>query len=56
LAKASDIETLEPALRIGAARGVLQAAQSIIRERHLDDDIDHITLKVISIFRNTKTR
>lgn len=56
LAKTSDIETLEPALRIGAARGVLQAAQSVIRERHLDDDIDHITFEVISILRNTKTR
>jgi len=56
LAKTSDIETLEPALRVGAARGVLQAAQAMIRERHVDTDIDHITSKIVSIFQTTKTR
>jgi 5-methylthioribose kinase len=33
LAKTSDIETLEPSIRVGAARAVLKCAQDLIRER-----------------------
>jgi 5-methylthioribose kinase len=36
LAKTSDIETLPPGLREGAARGVLRVARTWVRERHAD--------------------
>jgi 5-methylthioribose kinase len=55
LAKTTDIETLEPNLRIGAARGVLQSAQMIIRERDKNSDISYITKEVISILTKNKT-
>ncbi len=38
LAKTTDIETLEPSLREGAARGVLQVARRWVRERHAGSD------------------
>lgn len=38
LAKTTDIETLDESLREGAARGVLQAARLMVRERHNDSD------------------
>jgi 5-methylthioribose kinase len=34
LAKAADIETLDPAVREGAARGVLRLARTLVAERH----------------------
>lgn len=55
LAKASDIETLEPIQRIGAARGVLQGAQKLIKERHINSDIAYLTLQVKKIITDTKT-
>jgi 5-methylthioribose kinase len=55
LAKASDIETLEPTQRIGAARGVLQAAQKLIRERHINTDISILTVQVRKIMTETRT-
>ena len=55
LAKASDIETLEPIQRVGAARGVLQGAQKLIRERHVNSDISYLTLQVKKIMTDTKT-
>jgi 5-methylthioribose kinase len=55
LAKASDIETLEPIQRIGAARGVLQAAQKLIRERHVNTDISSLTVQVRKIMTETRT-
>lgn len=55
LAKASDIETLEPTQRVGAARGVLQAAQKLIRERHLNTDISSLTAQVRKIMTETRT-
>ena len=55
LAKTSDIETLEPAEREGAARGVLRSAQLIIRERHVDTDITKISNKVAELMNSVKT-
>lgn len=56
LAKTSDIETLEPALRTGAARGVLKSAQYIVRERHNTTDIARITSVVVMILNENATR
>ena len=55
LAKTSDIETLEPNLRIGAARGVLRAAQMAIRERHSNTDIPSLTQKIRVIIEEVRT-
>ncbi|MDA2962277.1 MAG: S-methyl-5-thioribose kinase [Actinomycetota bacterium] len=55
LAKASDIQTLDPSHRVGAARGVLQSAQKLIRERHINSDISYLTLQVKKIMTDTKT-
>ena len=55
LAKVSDIETLERELRVGAARGVLQSAQMLIRERHIDVDIPKLTSKVKKIMMDIQT-
>ncbi|CAB4906398.1 unannotated protein [freshwater metagenome] len=55
LAKTSDIETLEPAERIGAARGVLRSAQMAIRERHINTDLNSLTLKVRKIIDEVRT-
>lgn len=53
LAKTTDIETLDPEVRVGAARGVLQSAQHIIRERQNNSDIAHITKGVVEILKKT---
>ena len=55
LAKTSDIETLEPNLRIGAARGVLRAAQMAVRERHSNTDIPSLTQKIRVIIEEVRT-
>lgn len=55
LAKTSDIETLEPELRIGAARGVLRAAQMAVRERHSNTDISSLTKKIRKIIDEVRT-
>ena len=55
LAKTSDIETLEPQLRIGAARGILRSAQMAIRERHLNIDLTLLTKKIREILEETRT-
>ena len=55
LAKTSDIETLEPELRVGAARGVLRAAQMAVRERHSNTDIPSLTKKVRKILDDVRT-
>ena len=55
LAKTSDIETLESNLRIGAARGVLRAAQMAIRERHSNTDIPSLTQKIRVIIEEVRT-
>lgn len=56
LAKTSDIETLEPALRVGAARGVLRSAQMIIRERDKGTDLNHITRNVLAVLSENITK
>jgi len=38
LAKVKDIETLEPALREGAARGILKLARHVAQERKRTSD------------------
>lgn len=55
LAKTSDIETLEPQLRIGAARGILRSAQMAIRERHSNVDLTLLTKKIREILEETRT-
>ena len=55
LAKTTDIETLDPALRIGAARGVLRSAQMAIRERHTSTDISALTQKIRKIIEEVRT-
>ena len=55
LAKTSDIETLEPQLRIGAARGILRSAQMAIRERHSNIDLTLLTKKIREILEETRT-
>ena len=55
LAKTSDIETLEPELRVGAARGVLRAAQMAVRERHSNTDIPSLTKKIRKIIDEVRT-
>jgi len=55
LAKTADIETLEPKLRIGAARGVLRSAQFIIRERSNIMEVDEMTRNVLRILSENST-
>ncbi len=55
LAKTSDIETLEPDLREGAARGVLRSAQMLVRERHNHLSVDAMTAKVKEIMQEART-
>lgn len=55
LAKASDIETLDPSIREGAARGVLRSAQLLMRDRHAHGSVDEMTSKVKRIFDDTRT-
>jgi len=55
LAKTTDIETLEPQLRIGAARAVLHSAQMAIRERHSNTDLTLLTKKIRKIVEETRT-
>jgi 5-methylthioribose kinase len=55
LAKTSDIETLDPNVREGAARGVLRSAQMLIRERHNHLNVAMMTEKVKSIMQEART-
>ncbi|MDP1720078.1 MAG: S-methyl-5-thioribose kinase [Candidatus Nanopelagicaceae bacterium] len=55
LAKTTDIETLDPSIRVGAARGVLRSAQLLIRERHTHSSIDEVTTKVREIMDEVRT-
>lgn len=55
-AKASDIESLEPVLREGAARGVLQAGRALILSRLSTDTVETLTEATSRILRATATR
>ena len=55
-AKASDIESLEPALREGAARGVLQAGRELILSRRTASTVETLTAATARILRATATR
>ncbi|AMB58423.1 S-methyl-5-thioribose kinase [Microterricola viridarii] len=54
-AKASDIETLEPALREGAARGVLRAGRVLILSRLGTDSVEALSATVSRILHETAT-
>lgn len=55
-AKASDIETLEPARREGAARGVLQAGRALILSRGGTDSVEALSVATSRTLRATATR
>src|SRR5699024_10649489 len=55
LAKTTDIETLDESRREGAACGVLQAAQLMVRERHVDADASRLPGLVGDLIRRVKT-
>jgi 5-methylthioribose kinase len=54
-AKASDIETLPPPLREGAARGVLHAGRSLALTRHGIADVDALAAETLATLRATRT-
>jgi len=56
LAKTTDIETLDESLREGAARGVLQAARLMVRERHNGSDPARLVELVGNLLERTATR
>jgi 5-methylthioribose kinase len=56
LAKTADIETLDPALREGAARGVLQASRMMATTRHADSSAAAIADRAGEILLATRTR
>jgi 5-methylthioribose kinase len=55
LAKTADIETLDPALREGAARGVLQASRMMATTRHADPRAGAIAQRAGDILSSTRT-
>lgn len=54
-AKASDIESLEPSLREGAARGVLRAGRALILERAVFDSVSAASAETLHILRSAAT-
>ncbi|WP_052521311.1 S-methyl-5-thioribose kinase [Agreia bicolorata] len=55
-AKASDIETLDPVLREGAARGVLRAGRALVLERRALDTVEALSAETAAILRSAATR
>jgi 5-methylthioribose kinase len=55
-AKASDIETLDPVLREGAARGVLRAGRALVLERRALDTVEALSEETAAILSETVTR
>ena len=55
-AKASDIETLEPTLREGAARGVLRAGRALILERRALGTVEALSAETAQIVSADATR
>ncbi len=56
LAKTTDIETLPPDLREGAARGVLQVARRWVRERHINARPAHLIDVAGNLLAESATR
>ena len=56
LAKTADIETLEPGLREGAARGVLRASRMMATTRHTDSTAAGIAARAGDILLAARTR
>src|SRR5699024_11129201 len=56
LAKTTDLETLDESVREGAARGVLQAARLMVRERHNGSDPARLVELVGNLLERTATR
>lgn len=54
-AKTKDIETLEPHLREGAARGVLRMARTAVRERHADSSPANFSQTSRRILQDSRT-
>jgi 5-methylthioribose kinase len=54
-AKASDIETLPPKLREGAARGVLRSGRALALTRHGIGDVDALSAETLQIVRASST-
>ena len=52
-AKATDIETLEPGLREGAARAVLRAGRALIVERRGLTSVEALSSETAAIFDET---
>lgn len=48
-AKAADIETLEPSIREGAARRILQLSRHVVTKRHLDDSAENYQRLAIDV-------
>lgn len=55
LAKAADIETLEPGLREGAARGVLELSRQLVRERNSDTSTSSFEALALETLTKHKT-
>ena len=54
-AKTTDIETLPPDLREGAARGILKVARKVVRERATDHTPEHMTALASDILIANRT-
>ncbi|MDA8927433.1 S-methyl-5-thioribose kinase [Aquiluna sp.] len=55
LAKAADIETLDPSLREGAARGVLELSRQLVRERNSDTSTSSFEALALETLTKHKT-
>lgn len=55
LAKVADIETLDPKLREGAARGILRLARTLVTERHADSSPSNFVSTAHKILSANKT-
>lgn len=55
LAKVKDIETLEPRLREGAARGILRLARRVVQERKVTSDPQRLVELAASVISENKT-
>jgi 5-methylthioribose kinase len=56
LAKVADVETLDPALREGAARGILRLARQLVSARHTDPSPENFISLAGSVLHDNTTR